>query len=140
MYSLSRICLGDDLHVHHHNPWQASQPFNRRLGSSRILVVVERICGTLHPARPKSEKRSRWPSAQPAHSLQQHINRIAQNLPGVSIPSKEADLQGERPMKDYLVSRVPFWPAPQRQDAQSHRISRARRAAVEENMPAPRWK
>jgi hypothetical protein len=28
-------------------------------------------------------------------SLQQHVNRIAQNLPGVSIPSKEADLQGE---------------------------------------------
>jgi hypothetical protein len=56
-----------NLHIHDQQSWQASQAVSIAvLGSSRILVVVERICGTLHPARSKSEKRSRWPSAQPA--------------------------------------------------------------------------
>jgi hypothetical protein len=86
-----------NLHVHHQQSWQASQAVSIGvLGSFRILVVVERICGTLHPARSKSEKRSRWPSAQPAApACSSTSNRIAQKLPGVSIPSKEADLQGE---------------------------------------------
>jgi hypothetical protein len=85
-----------NLHIHHQQSWQASQAVSIGvLGSSRILVVAERICGTLHPARPKSENVHVGRAHNQRHSLQQHVNRIAQNLPGVSIPSKEADLQGE---------------------------------------------
>jgi hypothetical protein len=47
-----------NLHVHDQQSWQASQAVSIGvLGSSRILVVFERISGTSHPARPKSEKR-----------------------------------------------------------------------------------
>ena len=86
-----------NLHIHDQQSWQASQAVSIGvLGSSRILVVVERISGTLHPARPKREKTFTLAERTiSGTSLQQHVNRIAQNLPGVSIPSKEADLQGE---------------------------------------------
>jgi hypothetical protein len=84
-----------NLHIHDHQSWQASQAVSIGvLGSCRTLVVVERISGTLHPAK----ERKTFMLAErttSGTSLQQHVNRIAQNLPGVSIPSKEADLQGE---------------------------------------------
>jgi hypothetical protein len=42
-----------NLHIHDQQSWQASQAVSIGvLGSSRILVVFVRICGTLHPRRP----------------------------------------------------------------------------------------
>jgi len=42
-----------NLHIHHQQSWQASQAVSIGvLGSSRILVVFVRICGTLHPRQP----------------------------------------------------------------------------------------
>jgi hypothetical protein len=70
-----------NLHIHDQQSWQASQAVSIGvLGSSRILVVVERISGTLHPARPKSEKnvhvgRAHHQRHQPAATRQPHCTK-----------------------------------------------------------------
>jgi hypothetical protein len=70
--------------------------FNRRLG---VFSNFGRICADLpNLASAAAIARKTFTLADRATSgaiLQQHVDRIAQNLPGVSIPSKEADLQGE---------------------------------------------
>src|SRR6266436_6196502 len=70
--------------------------FNRRLG---VFSNFGRICADLRNlASGAAKERKTFTLAERTTSgtnLQQHVNRIAQNLPGVSIPSKETDLQGE---------------------------------------------
>jgi uncharacterized protein GlcG (DUF336 family) len=86
-----------NLHIRDEQSWQASQAVSIGvLGSSGILVVVERISGTLASGAVKAGKTFTLAERTTSGtSLQQYVNRIAQNLLGVSIPSKEADLQGE---------------------------------------------
>ena len=83
-----------NLHIHDQQSWQASKAVSIGvLGSSRILVVVERISGTCAAKERKTFTLGERTTSGTACS--NTSNRIAQNLPGVSIPSKEADLQGE---------------------------------------------
>jgi len=63
-----------NLHVHHQQSWQASQAVSIGvLGSFRILVVVERICGTLHPARQRAKTFTLAERTTSGTNLQQHV-------------------------------------------------------------------